>query len=67
MNRDPEQLRHELARLVNDQADTAEMRTVTDAECRISEERQMLINELCDELHRIANRSHKEEKVAAEL
>jgi hypothetical protein len=54
MNRDPEQLRRELADLVYDQADTAEMRTLTDAARRGFEQRQELINKLCDELHRIA-------------
>ncbi len=58
MNRDPEQLRRELADLVNDQADTAELRTLTDAERRGYKERQDRINELCDELHRMAARSH---------
>jgi hypothetical protein len=58
MNRDPEQLRRELADLVNEQADTAELRTLTDAERRGYEERQDRINELCDELHRMAARSH---------
>jgi hypothetical protein len=56
MNRDPEKLRRELAHLVNEQTDTAEKRTVTDVERRVSENRQKQINELCDELHRIANR-----------
>ena len=36
----PKQLRLELARLVNDQADTAEMRTLKEAERRVFEERQ---------------------------
>jgi hypothetical protein len=36
----PKQLRLELARLVNDQADTVEMRTLTEAERRVFEERQ---------------------------
>jgi hypothetical protein len=58
MNRDPEQLRRELADLVNEQADTAELRTLTDAERRGYKERQDRINELCDELHRMAARSH---------
>jgi hypothetical protein len=53
MNCDPEQLRRELAHLVNDQADAAE-RTLTDAERRGFEERQEQINALCDELHGIA-------------
>jgi hypothetical protein len=57
MNRDPKQLRHELADLVNDQADTAEMRTLTDADRRGFEQRQERINELCDELQRIAART----------
>jgi hypothetical protein len=60
MNRDPEQLRRELADLVNDQADTAELRTLTDAERRGFEERQERINELCDELHRFASRTHSD-------
>jgi 5-carboxymethyl-2-hydroxymuconate isomerase len=67
MDRDSNQLRLELAQLVNDQADTAEKRAFTDAELRVFEGRQRQINELCDELHRIAIRAHKEEKVAAEL
>jgi hypothetical protein len=58
MYRDPEQLRRELADLVYDQADAAELRTLTDAERRGYEERQKQINELCDELHRIAARIH---------
>jgi hypothetical protein len=58
MNRDPEQLRRELADLVYDQADTAELRTLTDAERRGYEKRRKQINELCDELHRIAARIH---------
>ena len=39
MNGDPEQLRRELADLVYDQADTAKLRTLTDAERRGSEAR----------------------------
>jgi hypothetical protein len=62
MNRDPEQLRHELADLVNDQADTAEMRTLTDAARREFAQRQERINELCDELHRIAALIHTNDK-----
>jgi hypothetical protein len=58
MNRDPEQLRLELAHLVNDQADMAEMTTLTDAERRGFEERQEQINALCDELHGIAAQTH---------
>jgi hypothetical protein len=57
MNRDPEKLHRELADLVNDQADAAEMRTLTDAERRGFEQRQERINELCDELQRIAART----------
>jgi hypothetical protein len=57
MNGDPEQLRRELADLVYDQADTAELRTLTDAERRGYEERRERTNELCDELHRIAART----------
>jgi hypothetical protein len=60
MNRDPEKLRRELADLVNEQADTAEIETLTDEERRRYEERQERINELCDELHRIAARSRLE-------
>ena len=63
MNRDPEELRRELADLVSHQADTAEMRRLTNAECRGFEERQERINELCDELHRIAARSHADAAV----
>jgi hypothetical protein len=58
MNRDPELLRLELAHLVNGQADMAEMTTLTDAERRGYKERQGRINEVCDELHQIAARSH---------
>jgi len=62
MNRDPEQLRRELADLVNDQADTTEMTTTwTDADRRGFEERQDRINELCDELHRIATTIHTDD------
>jgi len=57
MNRDHEKLYRELADLVNDQADAAEMRTLTDADRRGFEQRQERINELCDELHRIAART----------
>lgn len=62
MYRDPEQLRRELADLVNDQADTAEIETLTDEERRGFEQRQELINELCDELHRIATTIHTDDK-----
>jgi hypothetical protein len=58
MDRDPERFRLELAQLVNDQADSMEKKTLTDAERRECEERQKRINELCDELHRIAARTH---------
>jgi hypothetical protein len=61
MNRDPEQLRRELADLVNKQADTSEIETLTDEERRRYEERQEVINELCDELHRIATTIHKDD------
>ena len=66
MNRDPEQLRRELADLVNDQADTAEIKTLTDEERRGYEGRgqEGLINELCDELHRIATTIHTDEDKA---
>jgi hypothetical protein len=57
MDRDPKRLRRELAQLVNDQADTAEKRTLTDAEHRGYEERQKRINAVCDELHNIAART----------
>jgi hypothetical protein len=63
MNRDPKQLRRELADLVSDQADSAELRKLTDAERRGFEERQGRINELCDELQRIAARSHADAEV----
>jgi hypothetical protein len=62
MNRGPEQLRQELAHLVNDQADTAEMRTLTDVARRGFDQRQERINELCDELHRIAALIHTDDK-----
>jgi hypothetical protein len=64
MYRDPEQLRRELADLVNEQADTAEIETLTDEERRRYEERQDLINELCDELHRIATTIHNDDDEA---
>jgi hypothetical protein len=57
MNYDPKKLHRELADLVNHQADAAEMRTLTDAERRGFEQRQERINELCDELQRIAART----------
>ena len=57
MDRDPKRLRRELAQLVNDQADTAEKRTLTDAEHRGYEDRQKRINAVCDELHQIAART----------
>jgi hypothetical protein len=65
MNRDPEKLRRELADLVNEQADTAEIETLTDEERRRYEERQELINELCDELHRIATTIHMKKQIDA--
>jgi hypothetical protein len=58
MDRDPDRFRLELAQLVNAQADSMEKKTLTDAERRECEERQKRINELCDELHRIAARTH---------
>jgi hypothetical protein len=61
MYRDPEQLRRELAHLVNEQADTARIETLTDEERRRYEERQLLINQLCDELHRIAISNHNDD------
>jgi hypothetical protein len=63
-NPDSKQLRLELARLVNDQADTAEMRTLTEAERRVFEERQKQINALCDELHRVT--TGQKENIEAE-
>jgi hypothetical protein len=57
MDREPEQLRRELARLVNDEADAAEKRTLTDAEHRDRDVRQKRIGELCDELQRVAARA----------
>jgi hypothetical protein len=66
MNLDPEKLRRELADLVYDQADTAEMTTLTDADRRGYEKRQKQINELCDELHRIAARIHTDAEAAAD-
>jgi len=57
MDRDPERFRLERA-LVNDQADSMEKKTLTDAERRGCEERQKRINELCVELPRIAARTH---------
>ncbi len=56
MGREPEQLRRELAQLVNDEADAAEKRTLTDAEHRDRDIRQKRIGELCDELQRMASR-----------
>jgi hypothetical protein len=64
MNRDPEKLYRELANLVNDQADAAEMRTLTDADRRGFEQRQERINELCDELQRIAARTTADKATA---
>ena len=58
MDRERDQLRYELARLVNDEADAAEKRTLTDAEHRERDVRQKRIGELCDELHRLAIGSH---------
>jgi hypothetical protein len=58
MDRDPERFRLERAQLVNDQADSMEKKTLTDAERRECEERQKRINELCVELPRIAARTH---------
>ena len=58
MDRDPERFRFERAQLVNDQADSMEKKTLTDAERRECEERQKRINELCVELPRIAARTH---------
>jgi hypothetical protein len=58
MDRERDQLRHELARLVNDEADAAEKRTLTDAEHRERDVRQKRIGELCDELHQLAIESH---------
>jgi hypothetical protein len=54
MHHDPEQLRHELTHLVNEQADTAEKGNLTDRERRVYQERQNRINELCDKLRHIA-------------
>jgi hypothetical protein len=54
MDRDREQVRLELAQLVNDQADAMEKRTLTATERREREKRLKWINELCDELRRIA-------------
>jgi hypothetical protein len=58
MGRERDQLRSELARLVNDDADAAEKRTLTDAEHRERDIRQKRIGELCDELHRLATQEH---------
>ena len=58
MDRERDQLRYELARLVNDEADAAEKRTLTDAEHRERDVRQKRIGELCDELHRLKIGSH---------
>jgi hypothetical protein len=58
MDHDPERFRLELAQLVNDQADSMEKKTLTEAQRRECEERQKRINELCDELHRTAARTH---------
>ena len=54
MDRHREQVRLELAQLVNEQADTMEKRTLTAAERRECEKRQKRINDLCDEL-RLSN------------
>jgi hypothetical protein len=64
MNCDPEKLYRELADLVNDQADAAEMRTLTDADRLGFDQRQERINELCDELQRIAARTTADKAAA---
>ena len=53
-DRDREQVRLELAQLVNDQADAMEKRSLTATERREREKRLKRINELCDELRRMA-------------
>ena len=54
MDRHREQVRLELARVFNDQADAMQKRSSTAAERRECEKRQKRISELCDELRRIA-------------
>jgi len=49
-----EEVRVELAHLVNDQADALEKRALTTVERRECDKRQRRISELCDELRRIA-------------
>jgi hypothetical protein len=61
-----EQIRLDLARLVYEQADSAEKRTLTAAERRKCAERQKRINELCIDLRRMAAKAHadREKKIA---
>jgi hypothetical protein len=54
MDRRREEVRLELAQLVKDQADAMEKRTLTTADRREWEKRKKRIDELCDELRRIA-------------
>jgi hypothetical protein len=66
MELNPGPLRLELAQLVKEQADMTEKKVLTQAERCGCQERQKRINELCDDLHRIATRTHtgQKEKVA---
>jgi len=64
MNSCSEQLRFELAQLVNDQADAAEKRSLTEAEGRDWEKRRERMRQVCDELHRIATHTGQEKEVA---
>lgn len=66
MELNPGSLRLELAQLVREQADMTEKKVLTEAERRGCQERQRRINEICDDLHRLATRAHTdhEEKVA---
>jgi len=69
MELNPGPLRLELAQLVKEQADMTEKKALTDTEHRGCQERQKRINEICDDLHRLATtRTHtgqeeQEEKV----
>jgi hypothetical protein len=65
MDSNPVQIQRELAKLVYDEADAAEKRTLTDSERREREKRQERINALCEDLRRIATQTHdsREKKV----
>ena len=58
MDSNPVQIQRELAKLVYDEADAAEKRTLTDSERREREKRQKRINALCEDLRRIAAQTH---------